>query len=163
MVSVKLVIKNADFSVNACDVIIDSDITLQLITSIKYFRCLQSENYGGNFYTTYQTAANWHCYAVDVSRFVGRTVRITYSDGYASDIYANGAFLNASAPGFSEGFGKKDMGQDTSLNQYVVGLVCPVEENEANIEITNDYTVPLGAKWLLFESKTTGVVTVPAG
>jgi hypothetical protein len=170
MSSVKLVIKNADFSDNAVGVIVDSDINLSLFTSIRNYRGYSSsQSYDGDFIMFYlaDPADTWSSYAVDVSRYIGRTVRITYNDGYGASIFGNGAFLNEHAPNFTEGFGSTGhtIARETAieLQDYLVGLICPVESaDDSNIDLTVDYTIPVGAKWLVFTSKSAGVATILA-
>lgn len=166
MSSVKLVIKNADFSDYPVGTIVESDITLNLFTSVRNYRGKSdtSSQEHGDFTMLYSsTPANtWSSYAVDVSRFVGRKVRITYNNGYAASVMANGAFLNESAPAFTEGFGTQTSTR-TNLQQYVVGLICPVSSSEdSNIDLTAEYTIPVGAKWLVFTSKSAGVAIILA-
>ncbi len=170
MSSVKLVIKNADFSDNAVGVIVDSDISLSLFTSIRNYRGYSADSLAsGDFCMFYSPTPEdtWSSFAVDVSRFVGRKVRVTYNNGYSSGIHGNGAFLNDSAPDFTEGFGDVNqlIGAGTYLNfqPYLVGLICPVESaDDSNVDLSVEYTIPVGAKWLVFTSKSAGVAIILA-
>ena len=167
MSSVKLTIKNADFSTNALGVIIEGDITLSLFTSKRNYRGYSMNGFHngdfGFFYTS-SPADTWSTFAVDVSRFIGMKVRITYNNGYSANINGNGAFLNASAPAFSQGFGQNSSTtQFDNYQQYLVGLICPVESaDDGNVDLTAEYTVPVGAKWLVFTSKSAGVAVILA-
>lgn len=170
MSSVKLTIKNADFSVNALGIIVESNINLDLLTSIRNYRGYSADSYENGDFSMFYTdtpADTWSSFAVDVSRFVGRKVSVTYNNGYSSGIHANGAFLNADAPAFTEGFGdvNQKVGSNTALNlqDYVLGLICPVTSNDdANTDLTEEYTIPVGAKWLVFTSKSAGVAIILA-
>lgn len=160
----RLIIKNSDFSENSLAVIADKDITLPLIASSinkPYQRCGLSliENDGRFRLFKSSIGISWRTYIADVSTFVGRTVKVKYSNGYSEYIKANGAFLSTSAPTFKNNWTAID---DNDFYKYVLQPICPVTEVESNVEIAKTYAVPQGAKWLMWSSKTTGEVIVLA-
>lgn len=164
--SKKLIIKDADFSENALAVIMDGDVTLSLRTSAvsggQCQRCGCTDSYNSGHFSIYRTSTSsgtWHTYVADVSPFVGKTVQVKYSNGYAAAITANGAFLNSSAPTFQDGWTPVT---PADYSSYAIQTICPVEEAESNVELTKTYTIPSGAKWLMWSSKTQGEAIVLA-
>lgn len=164
--SKKLIIKDADFSENALAVIIDGDVTLALRTSAvsggQNQRCgCQASICSGHFaiYRTPTSSGTWHTYVADVSSFVGKVVQVKYTNGYGASITANGAFLNSSAPTFQDGWTPV---AQADYSSYAIQTICPVEEAENNVELTKTYTIPSGAKWLMWSSKTQGEAIVLA-
>ena len=161
--SKKLIIKDADFSENALTVITDNYVILPLSTSGISTNCQRcgcnTGTLSGKFclYVTGKTAGTWHTYIADVSQFIGRAVQVKYTNGYAASITANGAFLNSSAPTYEDGW--TPVGQ-TNLDSYMIEKICQVDEDESNVELTKIYTIPNGAKWLMWCSKTQGEAIV---
>ena len=164
--SKKLIIKDADFSENALAVIMDGDVTLSLRTSAisggQCQRCgCQASIYSGHFaiFRTSTSSGTWHTYIADVSSFVGKTVQVKYSNGYSANVTANGAFLNESAPAFQDGWTPV---VQTDYSSYAIQTICQVASEESNVELTKTYTIPSGAKWLMWSSKTQGEAIVLA-
>lgn len=152
-----IIIPDADFSSCA----IQSEDALTLIRSAEKVRALKvssgsqisknnnnltslifvetSNNYGG------------YTYAINVQNFVGRQIRITFCDGYGSTILANGGFLETISININinnEGWSPSSATEVTYISE-----VCEVTSAESNVWVTKTYTVPSGAKYLLFTSK----------
>lgn len=156
----KLVITGADFSQNAVEY---QQIELPLITSAENQRTLlrDSEIYPDDLVIQEMNVAGstWYSYVVDVSQYVGETIRISAVNGYSSANHAYGGFMSSLADkyktdGFSAGGGLipplEPMGEPIST-------VMAISSEENNVFVTKEYTIPAGAQYLVFACKTSAL------
>lgn len=154
-----IIVPNADFSASA----IPQDDTLQLVRSAETVRVLkvtsdQASDYGGFSQVCFMgNSYQGYTYAADVRRFIGRQVRITFCVGYHETILANGGFLSSLPSGLdvSQNGWAPTGGYGTihALGLSFISTAAVITSGEANTWVSKTYTIPSGAKYLLFTSK----------
>lgn len=152
-----IVIPGADFS--ATGIRADGVILYKSAVGIRACKVKQevAEQYGGNTSFISNSAYEGHTYCVDVRQLAGRQIEITFCVGYGPNILGNGGFLLDKVDGvnFVDGWSTTPptSGSASFTSVNFISTVGEITSEESNTWVTKTYTVPQGAKYLLFTSK----------
>lgn len=151
-----LIISNADFS--AVGIRTDGLYIFRSVVKPSVIRAAEGHegSYGGfSDVLIYDPSATMnfirHVYCVDVRGVVGRDISIKFCVGYGQSIQAWGGFIGTGLQGITFEDGWTPTTEYTSLR--FISTVCEITSEESNVWVTKTYTVPQGAKYLLFTSK----------
>lgn len=144
----KLIIKGVNYADNAIDVdwavvpLIGSAVDIRYSYSTSYIVQSKLEKLSN-------TNTRYHTYVCDVSSYVGRKIRISTVCGYVNGVLY-GAFLSSLHSNYlSQGFSVSAIVQVGNVVTYIIGLT----EEQNNVFITKEYTVPAGVNYLMFSCK----------
>lgn len=150
----KLVIKGADFSVNAVEV---SSVSLPFITSGSNVRANTgvSVNFPPDTLTmevATVSGISWSTYVADVSQYQGCKIRISSANGYSDQVYSNGGFFAELDQAYLvNGF---TVARKTAVGVPLLEVMGVDSSADANVLVTKVYTIPQGANYLIFTCKT---------
>lgn len=148
----RLIIKGVNYADNAIDV---DWAVVPLIGSAVDVRYSYSTLYAppqSRIEKLSNTNTRYHTYVCDVSSYVGRKIRISTVCGYADGVLY-GVFVSSTSSQISgmlsQGFSYESLAVVYNGVMYILGLT----EEQNNVFITREYTVPAGANYLIFSCK----------